>query len=120
MKKISRFKVSAVIIVLLSIMMSSCFLINDAANAARGVSKKTINADSIISNYQWFYDQKGAIDSQKANYDSMPDSAPEKNGIRMVLNGMIGEYNSRSKQINRNMWKASDLPQSIALIGGNK
>lgn len=89
-------------------------------SVARGVANKVVSAESIISNYQWYYDQYNAIQSQQANYDSMPSDAVEKNGLRMVLNNMIGEYNSRSCQITRNLWKAQDLPYSIDLIGGKK
>lgn len=82
-------------------------------NVAKQVVDKVVNADSIVANYQWFYDQKAAIDSQRINWQNMPADAPERNSMLMVLNNAITEYNSRSKQITRNLWKASDLPYSI-------
>lgn len=84
------------------------------------IARNVANADSVISNYQWYYDQYNQIQAQLANYNSMPDDAAEKNGLRMVLNNMIGEYNSRSKQITRNLWKAADLPYQIEMVGGSK
>lgn len=82
-------------------------------SSAAGVVQKVTNADAIIANYQWFYDQKAAIDAQRANIANMAADAPERSGMLMVLNNAIGEYNSRSRQITRNLWKASDLPYSI-------
>jgi len=89
-------------------------------SVAGGVVKKVVNADAIVGNYQWFYDQYNAIQSQKANYESMPFDAVERNGMRMVLNNAIAEYNSRSRQITRNLWKSKELPYEITLIGGSK
>jgi hypothetical protein len=83
------------------------------------VGSVTSNQD-IVQNYQWFYDQYNAVQSQKINYESMPDGAQERDGMRMVLNNSISEYNSRSRQITRNLWKANDLPYQIELVGGTK
>jgi len=85
-------------------------------NVAIGIVKKSTTSDAIIQNYQWFYDQYNQINAQIANYKGMKESTTEKNGLRMVINTMIGEYNSRSKQINRNLWKAQDLPYQINFI----
>ena len=93
-----------------------------------GLATSVVNERSIISNYQWFYYQYNSIKAQAANYSSMPERSIERNGMRMVLNNSIAEYNSRSKQITRNLWKANDLPYQIefesrttalAVQGGN-
>lgn len=88
-------------------------------SSAAGVVKKVTSAEAIISNYQWFYDQYNAIQAQTANLDALEKTAPERSGLSMVLNSMIAEYNSRSRQITRNLWKAQDLPYEIKL-GGSK
>jgi len=80
-----------------------------------GVVKKVTGPEQIIYNYQWFYDQYNAIKAQKANIKILPEGAQERIGASMVLNNAIGEYNSRSKQITRNLWKADDLPYQISL-----
>lgn len=85
-------------------------------SVAKGVVNKVVNAESIVNNYQWFYDQYNAIQSQKINYESVAPDAYERNGMRMVLNNSISEYNSRSKQITRNLWKPSDIPYQIELV----
>jgi hypothetical protein len=86
--------------------------------ATRGVLEKTLAPDAIIGNYQWYYDQYNAILAQKANLAVLPAEARERPGLLMVLNGMIGDYNSRSKQITRNLWKAVDLPYQITMEDG--
>jgi hypothetical protein len=86
--------------------------------SARGVMEKTLAPDSIIENYQWFYDQYNAIQAQKANLAALDKTSRERAGLLQVLNSMIGEYNSRSKQITRNLWKAVDLPYQLSLEDG--
>lgn len=85
-------------------------------SVAKGVVGKVVNAESIVNNYQWFYDQYNTIQSQKINYESVAPDAYERNGMRMVLNNSIAEYNSRSKQITRNLWKPNDLPYQLELV----
>lgn len=86
--------------------------------SARGVLEKTLTPDAIIGNYQWYYDQYNAIQAQKANLTTLEKTARERPGLLMVLNSMIGDYNSRSNQINRNLWKATDLPYQMAMEDG--
>lgn len=118
---ITTFKVIKVIAVFIVIYIISALIFGIFPfSVASGLVKKTVNADAIIQNYQWFYDQYNTIQSQKINYESINKDAFERNGMRMVLNNSIAEYNSRSKQINRNLWKAKDLPYQIELIGGSK
>jgi hypothetical protein len=78
------------------------------------ITQKVVNADSIISNYEWYYDMYGQIQATEKKYDIAKKSGKEEaDGIRMVLEGMIQEYNSKSKQVTRNLWKAKDLPYQI-------
>jgi hypothetical protein len=92
-------------------------------SVAKGVMKKVVNENTIITNYEWYYDQYNAIQAQKANVrviESMPKSDKQQAdlaGTTMVLNGMIADYNSRSKQITRNLWKPSDIPYTINMEG---
>jgi hypothetical protein len=109
----------AVAVVGIYLLLSSLFSVWPFS-VAGGVVKSVVNERSIIQNYQWFYDQYNAIQAQQANYESVPEDAYERNGMRMVLNNAISEYNSRSKQITRNLWKANDLPYQIELVGGSK
>jgi hypothetical protein len=84
-------------------------------SSIRGVVKKVTSSEAIIQNYEWYYDQYNAIEAQRANIKALPDRTLEIAGMVMVLNNAIAEYNSRSKQITRNMWKANDLPYQITM-----
>ena len=90
-------------------------------SVAAGLAKSVVNERSIITNYEWYYDQYNAIKAQKANVQiikTMPVTEKQQTeiaGTMMVLNSMIAEYNSRSKQITRNLWKAKDIPYQINL-----
>jgi mannitol-specific phosphotransferase system IIBC component len=87
-------------------------------NSVTKIIQKTTSAESIIANYEWFYDQKAAIDATTRKYAIAEKAGMEEApGIAMVLESMIAEYNSRSKQITRNLWKASDLPYQIKSEG---
>lgn len=110
-----RFSIIGVFI-LIYLIISSIFSIWPFSVAA-GITKKVVNEKSIIYNYEWYYDMYNQIQAQTINYNSMESKAVEKNGLRMVINTMIGEYNSKSKQITRNLWKAEDLPYQMELIG---
>lgn len=80
--------------------------------------RRVFNPTAIVSNYEWFEDQYQAIEAQRANIEAMPAEAPERRGMLMVLNNSIAEYNAKSRQITRNLWKASHLPYSIPLSKG--
>lgn len=86
-------------------------------SVGRDVVNKVVNANAIIYNYEWFYDQYNAIQAQMANLKAMPRGSYERRGLIMVLNNMIAEYNSKSRQMTRNLWKPNDpsLPYQIEM-----
>lgn len=92
-------------------------------SVAKGLAKKVVNENAIVNNYEWYYDQYNAIQSQRANVrviEQMPKSDKQQAdlaGTVMVLNSMVADYNSRSKQITRNLWKPNDIPHTISLEG---
>ena len=86
-------------------------------SSVAGVVQKVTSSENIIASYQYFYDQKTAIDAQRANVEAAKGTT-EYAGMKMVLNNSIAEYNARSKQITRNLWKAGDLPYQIELEVG--
>ena len=82
-------------------------------SSAVGVAKRVTNPDRIIQNYEWFYDQYYAIEAQRRNIAVLPEGSVDRVGTQMVLNNMIAEYNAKSREITRNLWKANDLPYQI-------
>jgi hypothetical protein len=82
-------------------------------SSAVGVAKRVTSPSAIIQNYEWFYDQYHAIEAQRRNVAAMPEGSTDRVGTQMVLNNMIAEYNARSREITRNLWKADDIPHQI-------
>jgi hypothetical protein len=78
-----------------------------------GVARKITEPVAIIQNYEYFYDQYHAIEAQRRNVAALPEGSTDHIGTRMVLNNMIAEYNAKSREITRNLWKADDLPYQI-------
>lgn len=76
------------------------------------------DARNRILSYDWYYDQYNQIQAQIANIESLPRDNENKLGMIMIVNSMIGEYNSKSRQYNHNMWKANDLPYELQLYKG--
>jgi hypothetical protein len=82
-------------------------------SSAIGVARKATSPTAIIQNYEWFYDQYHAIEAQRRNVAAMPEGSTDRIGTQMVLNNMIAEYDAKSREITRNLWKANDLPYQI-------
>jgi hypothetical protein len=82
-------------------------------SSAVDVMKKVTSPTAIIQNYEWFYDQYHAIQAQRKNIEALPEGSTDRIGTQMVLNNMIAEYNAKSREISRNLWKADDLPYQI-------
>jgi hypothetical protein len=84
-------------------------------SSAIGVARKITEPTAIIKNYEWFYDQYHAIEAQRRNVAALPEGSTDRIGTQMVLNNMIAEYNAKSREITRNLWKADDLPYQIGV-----
>jgi hypothetical protein len=82
-------------------------------SSVAGVVRKVTSPTAIIQNYEWFYDRYHAIEAQRRNVAAMPEGSTDRVGTKMVLNNMIAEYNAKSREITRNLWKADDLPYQI-------
>jgi len=74
-----------------------------------GMSPNKVKAD-----YEWFYDQYNSIQSLTVNVANTKDQETQDR-MRMVLNNMVAEYNSKSSQITRKYWKSDTLPYHIEL-----
>ncbi|MDD5358217.1 MAG: hypothetical protein PHX80_03670 [Candidatus Nanoarchaeia archaeon] len=126
-KKWAKVIITFIVVIAVYIAVALFWSIWPFSSAARVVQKVT-SAEAIISNYEYFYDMKNQIDAtankvkiaEKAmdsakGTEKESDRQTEYYGIQMVLQGMVAEYNSKSKQITRNLWKAKDLPYQISM-----
>lgn len=112
-------------------------VVNPFVQAGR-VVQKTIDADNVIANYEWFkrqYQDVIAIDVRIAaastTKQSFEASAGQRdtwkfedrqewnrlNSIALGLQGqrasMVAEYNARTQMMNRDLFRTSDLPAVI-------
>lgn len=112
------------------------FVSNPFTQAAR-IVEKTIDADNVIYNYEWFharYEEVKAAESKIKVSDADVTTFKEEAGarkdwtfedkteysrLRSILTGLkqhradlVTEYNARSKMINRKIFKG-DLPKTI-------
>jgi hypothetical protein len=74
------------------------------------------DASKRLSDYHWFEDKYQSIQSHKASALMLANRGDDVSSEIMIINNWIGEYNSRSRQYDREMWKSSSLPQKIELI----
>lgn len=124
--------------------IGSCvaFVSNPFTQAARVVNK-TIDADNVINNYEWFKQQaaditaiEAKIDQSRSEVSAFESSLGARSdwdredkieharlssissGLEMQRADMASKYNARSRMVNRSIFKAGDveLPNSISEV----
>jgi len=113
-------------------------LITTPVKTAKDVIKKTLNADNVIQNYEWFKQQhndylaintkindadsavvrfkREAGDRSKWTFEDKNESSRLTSiydGLKFQRADIAGKYNARSKMINRELFKTSDLPAEL-------
>ena len=120
--------------------VTSCGVITNPFRQAARVIGKTIDADNVIYNYEWFKRRYQAIESINAKVASsqlavttFKAEAGERSawkredreeaarlssillGLRQQRNDLAAEYNARSDMANRAIFKSGELPESISI-----
>lgn len=124
---------------LLGVGMGACHhLIANPLHQAGRVVDKTVDADNVVYNYEYFksqYREILAMDAKIATADSslhdfLANSGPretwdfrdkeEASRLRTVLSGMqnvraemVAQYNARAAMANRKLFMGSDVPAAI-------
>jgi len=118
----------SVVGVLMNTVLFPAKIANTAINSAGNIVTKTLNADNVIHNYEWFYDTSGAIiarvgqiNSHKSLVDEASDPS-ERSVLNMELAAMkqtcrelVTKYNVNSEKANRSLFKSNGLPDSYNL-----
>jgi hypothetical protein len=103
--------------------------------SAANIYEKTLDADNVIFNYEWFklqyndylslkakieiaeteaesYKQNAAqwTDNQRKEYERLASIAT---GLKYQLQDVISEYNAKSSMLNRNLFKDKELPYRL-------
>jgi len=123
---------AAILVVLIWLLLMFVFV--PLVNAAR-VYEKTLNADNVIFNYEWFklqyhdylslkakieiaeeeangYKQSATswTDNQRKEYERLASIAT---GLKYQLQDVISEYNAKSSMLNRNLFKDKEPPYRL-------
>lgn len=130
---------SVAIIALFTLVFGTLRVFTAGVNAPVEIIEKTIDADNIIYNYEWFKQQnedftalknKIAIAIQAEN-QFKNDAGPRKDwtfedkteaarlnsiviGLNNQLEDLVANYNARSKMANRNIFKDGELPSQLS------
>lgn len=113
-------------------------LVTTPAQIAKDVIQKTLKADNVIQNYEWFkqqYQDYNAINQKIADADSAVKrfsrdagsrdkwSFEDKNeysrlssiydGLKYQRADVAATYNARSQMLNRELFKTNDLPPTL-------
>jgi hypothetical protein len=111
-------------------------LLTAPARAVTGVVDRTLSADAIIANYEWFkqaYQDVLAIDNQASNAEAALSRFKADNpkpwdyptsteyarlnaivlGLLNQRQNLVAQYNARSRMVNRSLFKTHDLPESL-------
>lgn len=113
-------------------------LITTPAQTAKDVIKKTLAADNVLQNYEWFkqqYNDYLAMNDKIAQSDTavarFVASAGDRkdwtfedkneysrlisisDGFKYTKADIVAKYNARSKMLNRELFKTNDLPEEL-------
>lgn len=122
----------------LSIIGSIAVLITMPMRTATGIAERTFNPDAVIANYEWFKRQVQdvkAIDGRleaarraRSDFETSAggretwksDDRQEWNRLNSIVLGlegqrtsMVAEYNARTQMANRDLFRTSDLPETL-------
>ena len=75
---------------------------------------KVQDADKRLQDLHWFEDQYQLIQQTTIRYKNA--SPEDVQALKNIVNGYIGQYNSRMRSYDRAMWANNDLPEKIQMI----
>lgn len=131
-----------VVVVLVLILLSACGwafrMVMYPANQAQRIYEKTLDADNVIYNYEYFkqaYHDIKAMDEKeraaRAELLSFTDSSGPRSGwdfrdkdeharlsanvtgIQQVRAEMVSQYNARANMVNRKIFMGTDVPAQV-------
>jgi hypothetical protein len=74
------------------------------------------NGGKRIADYEWFEGKYRSIESEKANIRILAEEGENFSDQIFIVNRWIGEYNARSSEYTRAMWKSDNLPRQLDLL----
>lgn len=123
---VSAFAVMSLVILLGRIACAPVNLAHTALTSAENVAKKTLDADNVIHNYEWFHDVDNQVKSRVSQIAAHREilsgetDGPEKRSLRIELAAMqqscrdlVAQYNANSTKINRNIFRGRTAPEAL-------
>lgn len=99
-----------------------------AVNSAGAVVAKTLNADNVLNNYEWFFDTNAQWEARRnqitahASLVKQEVDPKERSRLNMELaamrqscRDMATKYNANSAKANKSLFKSRGLPDAINL-----
>ena len=131
-------KIVAILLVLGIILFGTLGFVFGIFGQGARIVNKTLDADNVLYNYEWFKQQKEDIDTLAIKHkDAVTAAATFKEeagprekwdrtdkeehsrlntialGIKQQRDDAVSQYNAKSKMANRNIFKTNDLPDQI-------
>lgn len=118
-------KVGALVILGLGLLTGLAIGVKVALFPAQVVNK-VIDADKAIDNYEWYEAEYAEINATVNKINGFYKMHPTVEGLDKTtldgmvqyLEGIVGNYNGRSKMVNRTLWKAPNLPYQLRVVYG--
>lgn len=128
----------AVLGLIAKVVLFPAHVANKVADTAYAITDKTLDADNVLQNYEWFkqqYEDYKAIQVKIHNADASVEKFKAEagdrekwtfedkteysrlnsiaDGLRQQAESMKAEYNAKSKMLNRSLFKTKDLPYQL-------
>lgn len=114
--------------------------VSNVQETGHDIIDKTINADNVLYNYEWFKQQyedyksfSSKITTAATAVETFKQEAGPRSGwgfqdtaeynrlnsvllgLKQTRNDLVAEYNAKSKMVNRAIFKTHDLPETLPL-----
>lgn len=102
--------------IIIALVLSSLFICFGCMHAEKSYNNAVINYEE----YQEIYNTCIKLNKDLCNQDKLSNISggfskeERKQAIRANLDRWIGEYNAKSKMLNRSIWKSSELPYQLS------
>jgi hypothetical protein len=110
---------------LILILIVLCFGIGSCRRTHRAIADYSGDVEEIwtvqgdaqkrLSDYHWFEEKYQSIQAERTNL-KLRSSRDDVIDEIMIVNRWIADYNAKSREYDRAMWKRNDLPYSIEQI----
>ena len=116
----------SLVVVGFNMLVTPAAMVNTAVNSANNVVSKTLDADNVITKYEWFHDANGVFQTrvqQIANLkQAVHDEADphehtrlgvELRGVQNSCLKIVNEYNANASKTNVSIFQGRNVPPTL-------